>query len=62
MAKTALIIPADRIGTVQSEECAAWVVDHCPHGVAGRVDDAGRFVLTFDVPAEAEAFRARWLD
>jgi hypothetical protein len=57
-----LVIPADKLATVQSKECEAWVVEHCPHGVAGHVDDAGQFVLSFDVPAEAEAFRARWLD
>jgi hypothetical protein len=61
MAKAALSIPADKVAVVQSEECAAWAVEHCLHGVAGCLDDAGRFVLTFDVAAEADAFRERWL-
>jgi hypothetical protein len=61
MAKAALIIPADKLDTAQSEECAAWAVEHCLHGVAGCLDEADRFVLTFNVAAEAEAFRSRWL-
>lgn len=60
MAKAALSIPA-KVEVVQSEECAAWAVEHVRHGVAGCLDDAGQFILTFDVSAEAEAFRARWL-
>jgi hypothetical protein len=55
------MIPADKVAVVQSEECAAWAVEHCLHGVAGCLDEAGRFVLAFDVAAEAEAFRERWL-
>jgi hypothetical protein len=61
MAKAALIIPADKLDVVQSEECAAWAVENCLHGVAGCLDEGGRFVLTFDVATEAEAFRDRWL-
>jgi hypothetical protein len=61
MAKAALTIPADKVA-VQSEECAAGAVDHVRRGVAGCFDEAGRFVLTFDVAAEADAFRGRWLD
>jgi hypothetical protein len=56
-----LHIPACKVAVVQSEECAAWAVENCLHGVAGCLDDAGRFVLTFEVAAEAEAFEERWL-
>jgi hypothetical protein len=54
-------IPPDKVALIGSKQCEMWVVEHCLHGVAGCLDDAGRFVLTFDVAAEAEAFRGRWL-
>jgi hypothetical protein len=48
MAKAALTIPPDKVAVVQSEECAAWAVENCLHGVAGCLDEAG-------------LFRERWL-
>jgi hypothetical protein len=59
--RTDILIPADKVLAIQSEECAAWAVEHVRHGIAGHLDEAGRFVLTFDVAAEADAFRERWL-
>jgi hypothetical protein len=56
-----LLIPAAKVPLISSEECGAWPAEHCQHGVAGYLDEAGRFVLRFDVAAEAEAFRDRWL-
>ncbi|QAY77942.1 hypothetical protein [Sphingosinicella sp. BN140058] len=54
-------IPPNKIETVQSRECEAWVVENCPHNVQGHVGEDGGFALRFDEKAEAEAFRLRWL-
>ena len=54
-------IPADKLDTLQSEECVSWLVDNCPHSVFGRVDHRLGFVLAFEDPGEAEAFQLRWL-
>ena len=54
-------IPADRVATVQSDECAAWIMEHCPHSVVGRLDPAAGFVLAFDDEDEAASFRREWL-
>jgi hypothetical protein len=55
-------IPADKLPLVQGDDCAAWILEHCPHSVIGRVDPSAGFVLAFADRAEAEAFRRRWLD
>ena len=61
IAMTDVPIPADKLGTIQSEECVSWLMEHCPHSVVGRVDPVAGFVLAFEDASEAVAFRARWL-
>lgn len=56
-----IIIPADKLETVQSRECEAWVVENCPHTVQGHALEDGALALSFDDDREAEAFRRRWL-
>lgn len=53
--------PSGKVPLIGSGEVEAWVVEHCQCGVSAHLDDAGRFVLTFDVAAEAEASHARWI-
>jgi hypothetical protein len=53
-----VVIPPDKISIISSRSAGPewWIT--APGGVAGRRDAAGRFVLGFEVPAEAEAFLA----
>jgi hypothetical protein len=53
-------IPADKVGTVQSDDCVRWLVDEALAGVEGRVFD-GEFFLRFGDAREAERFTERWL-
>ncbi|QAY78135.1 hypothetical protein [Sphingosinicella sp. BN140058] len=54
-------ISADQAALIQSDECARWIMDNCPHSVLGRVDPFAGFVLSFADDQEAAAFRRRWL-
>ena len=55
-------IPPELVEATRGDECVRWIMDHCAHGVQGRVDPAVGFVLYFDAGEEAEAFRSKWLD
>ena len=55
-------IPGDRVTIIQSDECARWIMDTCPHSVLGRVDPIVGFVLAFADDQEATMFRRRWLN
>lgn len=56
---TDLIIPPDKVETVQSEACAQWLLQHTTGSVIGHVE-GGQFLLRFSDRAEAEAFSAEW--
>jgi hypothetical protein len=55
-----VVIPPDRLDSVQSEACAQWLVDHCSGSAIGRVD-SGTFLIRFERLDDAEAFSAQWL-
>lgn len=55
-----VLIPPDRVGDATSRECGDWLLANTVGSVIGR-EEAGVFLLRFEIDAEAEAFSARWL-
>jgi hypothetical protein len=53
-------IPTEFLEVTRSTECRQWLLDHTSGGVQGHFF-GGRFAFRFDDPAEADAFKERWL-
>jgi hypothetical protein len=54
------VIPTNRLGDVQSDACAQWLVENVRSSAIGHVG-GGQFLIRFDGAADAQAFSARWI-
>lgn len=57
-----ILIPTDRNAEVRSKECGDWLLANSTGSVVGYLDGEGRYLMRFEHPEEAEAFRLRWLE
>jgi hypothetical protein len=49
------VIPTNRLGDVQSDACAQWLVENVRSSAIGHVG-GGQFLIRFDGAADAQAF------
>lgn len=55
-----LVVPAHRIASVKSDDCARWCLENLRRGVTG-AEEGRVYVLLFDDWEDALQFQRRWL-